>query len=172
MLARTCNSLQHGPLSGHGSTRCPRLKPLMGLTRCVLPRPHRQSSGFFNSNATCIEVDGLKFTDELLPPAVLAYASLGLSDKDIFSTTKITRATDARYDDDGVCWWAGTRGLESCTEFLLTVPYPPPFLFPAALIVTISTNCALDSVESSSCPVVMGGDGLPHASWPKHAVSM
>ncbi len=62
-----------------------------------------QGNTLLNSSAAYVEVDSLKFTDELLPSAVLAYAALGLSDKDMFSSTKITRATDAKFDDEG---WA------------------------------------------------------------------
>ena len=65
-----------------------------------------------NANAAYVAVESLKFTDELLPPAVLAYAGLGLSDKDMFSSTKITRATDAKFDDEGAyacaCGWGPT----------------------------------------------------------------
>ena len=59
-----------------------------------------QNGAVFNSNATCIEVEHVRFTDELLAPAGLAYAALGLSDRDTFLGSKPAKVPDSRFEAD------------------------------------------------------------------------
>jgi hypothetical protein len=85
------------PIVRARSRACVSLPPSQSISVAVAAL---QSSSFLNHSMTTVSIDFMKFSDEMLPPPVLAYASVGLAEKDMFSTTRSQRATDTKFDPD------------------------------------------------------------------------